>query len=545
MNVLALAVTAVSCVFAQQPAQQPKPARISGLVVHAVTGEPLRKVQLRLTRDGAGGRGAMPQSRAATSLPDGRFTFEKLEAGTYRLSAQRVGFLSMQYGARSSNFSGTPIKLRDGEEVTLEFKLPPQGVITGRVVDEDGDPMPRVQVSAVRSAPTGRPREDMSGESNDIGEFRIANLPPGKYYVVAKTRGRRSFDPRIPMPAPAAEEVQQDYAPTYFPGAVDASAAALVDVGQGREVSGIQIGLLKSPVFRITGRVAGEGAVQNLMVNMAPRGQGPGMFFGRGSGGRVRPDGTFEITGVRAGSYTVSVMSMQRGPRAMGRTQVDVTGDLDNVVVTLSPPIGLTGMVRMEGQAQQKFSGGRVFLRPSESGGPGNSMAQVKEDGSFRLEGLTPDKYSVVLYGFPEGVYLRSARLGNQPAADQIDLNNAGSAPVLHLVLSPNAAAAEGVVRRKDEAAAGVAVVLVPDPWEPAKAHLIRQTTTDQTGAFSLKTIPPGNYRLYAWPEPVSTYDLDPTFLKPYESSAEKLVLKEGARERVEPKLIETEAPPQ
>lgn len=539
-----LALVFAASLFAQQPAQEPKPARITGKMIHAITGEPLRKVQLRLTRDQSPGRGQMPQSRAVTSDSEGKFLFDKLEAGTYRLSAQRVGFLNMQYGARSSNFNGTPIKLREGEELSLDFKLQPQGVITGRVVDQDGDPLPNVPVGVQKAAVSGSARDTSTGQTNDIGEFRIANLPPGKYYVVARPRGRRAFfDPR--MQQQPAEEATEDYAPTYFPGALDTNAAAPVEVGPGREVSGIQIGLMKSPVYRVRGRVTGEGAAPNMMVQMNPRGQGQGFFFGRGFGGRVKPDGTFEITGVRPGSYTLSAMAMQRGPRAMGRTQVDVSADVDNVVLTMMPPVTVTGSVRMEGQTEQKFTGGRVFLRPSEMGGPPNSMAQVKEDGSFKLEGLTPDLYTPVIFGFPDGVYLRSVRLGNQQIGDQVDLTNAGGAPVLHLVLSPNAATLEGVVRKKEEAAAGVQVTLVPDPFDPGKPHLIRQVTTDQNGAFSLRSLPPGNYRLFSWIDPIPSSDLTAEFLKPLESGAEKLALKESARERVEAKLIELEAPPQ
>jgi hypothetical protein len=411
-------------------------------------------------------------------------------------------------------------------------------------VDQDGDPLTNVPVGVVKAGPSGTARDTSTGQTNDIGEFRIANLPPGRYYVVARPRGRRAFfDPR--MPQPAAEESTEDYAPTYFPGALETTSAAAVEVGPGREVSGIQIGLLKSPVYRVRGRVTGEGAVQNLMVQLNPRGQGPGYFFGRGFGGRVKADGTFEITGVRPGSYTLSAMAMQRGPRAMGRTLVDVSSDVDNVLVTMMPPITVVGSVRIEGQGEQKLSGGRVFLRPSEFGGPPNSMAQVKEDGSFKLEGLSPDIYTPMIYGFPEGTYLRSVRVGNQQAGDQIDLSNAGGQPVLSLVLSPNAATVEGVVRKKEEAAAGAQVTLAPDPWQPEKQHLVRQVTTDQNGAFSLRSVPPGNYRLYSWADPIPAGELTAELLKPMESAAEKLALKESARERVEAKLIELDALPQ
>ncbi len=532
-----LVLAAIAAASGQQP--EVKPARISGVVTNAITGEPVRKVQVRLSKESA--RGGPGQSAAATTDAAGRFVFDGIESATYRLSAQKPGFLTMQYGARRGSSRGTPIKLDAAQELTLDFKLPPQGVIAGRLVDEDGDPVMGASVTATRITASARTQDDgRSTATNDLGEFRLANLPAGRYLVLAHAQGRR-FGERLAL-ARRNEEPEREYAPTYYPGSLEAAGAAPVEVAPGKESGGIQFALVKTAVYRVRGKVTSASPLpQNLSIFLAPRKAVAGRRGGPGSGGRVGADGSFEILSVRPGSYYLVATPMGRGPRAGGRAPIDVSGDIDNASVTLSPPPTITGTVRIEGQATTDFGRARIFLRAAEAGGQGGAIGEVKPDGTFRIDNATPQAYLVIPFGFADNLYLKSVRLGTQPVTGKFDLAMAAPGVPLHIVMSPNAATVGGTVKEKDQPAGGVQVSLMPDPMDAANAWRVKQATTDQNGNFTLKGVAPGEYRVYALAEPTLGADLDPEFLKSYAAQATKVSVRENATAQVEVRLIDAD----
>src|SRR5262245_43478097 len=160
---LSLCFCMPATLWAQQPmAASPAPkkpladrtkelCKIEGRVINSAGGEPLRRVTLTL--HSAVARRA---SAAAVTNGEGHFLLEDIEPDTYRLSADRAGFLGQEYGARSWSSPGTPISLSAGQHLKdLEFKLTPQGVITGRVLDEEGEPVKGVGVIAFRRKQRG------------------------------------------------------------------------------------------------------------------------------------------------------------------------------------------------------------------------------------------------------------------------------------------------------------------------------------------------------------------------------------------------------
>lgn len=82
---------------------------------------------------------------------NGGFAFEDLDPGRYSLLAQRPGFAHRMYGGRGSMFSGASLSVSPGQALTgIEFKLVPHGVIAGRVLDEEGEPLANVIVMALQ-----------------------------------------------------------------------------------------------------------------------------------------------------------------------------------------------------------------------------------------------------------------------------------------------------------------------------------------------------------------------------------------------------------
>ena len=164
-------------------------AHIEGQVL-AQTGEPLRKAIVRLTHYYAD-RSPNATSYADTADGAGKFVFDGVLPGRYTLTAERTGYLLQNYGARAATNSapGLVLTLAAGQIMKeLNFKLIPQGVITGRVIDADGDPMPGVQVSVLQMYHAGRQRglsPRGGATTDDQGTFRIASLSPGPGPIIS------------------------------------------------------------------------------------------------------------------------------------------------------------------------------------------------------------------------------------------------------------------------------------------------------------------------------------------------------------------------
>ena len=111
--------------------------RIRGRVVAADTGNPLPKAQIRLSSSEA------RIQQVALTDADGRFEFASLPAARYSIDVVRAGYVSLQYGQRRAFEPGRPLQLTDGQIAEkIDFALPRGSVITGKITDEFGEPLP-------------------------------------------------------------------------------------------------------------------------------------------------------------------------------------------------------------------------------------------------------------------------------------------------------------------------------------------------------------------------------------------------------------------
>jgi Carboxypeptidase regulatory-like domain len=215
-------------------------AIVRGRVVAGDSGQPLRKAQVRIMSNISPGSTQLPESRLVTTDASGRYEFKELPAGRYNLTASKGVYVSLQYGQLRPFEPGKPLEILDGQALErIDFALPRGSVITGRVVDEFGEPVSEVQVSAMRYqyTPAGR-QLAMAGRqatTNDIGEYRLFALAPGDYYVSATLRGANTFE---------RTDDRSGYAPTYYPSTADTASAQRLTVGVGQTLSEISISLL-------------------------------------------------------------------------------------------------------------------------------------------------------------------------------------------------------------------------------------------------------------------------------------------------------------
>jgi Carboxypeptidase regulatory-like domain len=495
------------------PAQDDR-AAIEGQVLNGITGEPLKKAALTLQIIGIRGQPTVTVTDAG-----GQFAIQDIDPGRYVLSAERNGFVRQSYGSRSPNRPGTTLTIERGKRVTdIVIKLMPQGVMTGRILDEDNDPMANITVQALRYGYMQGKRQLVpaySEQSNDLGEYRIHGLTAGKYYLIATVRNRPG---------------EEGYPPVYYPGASEPTTAIQVDVAAGSEVRDIDMTLHRAHTVRVRGKI--PDLPRGTPVRIIPRGSSFS-FLGGGQMAQISSqEGDFEIRGVAPGSYVMLIDVQENGRHRSFRHALEVgNAGLEGITIPIPPDASVEGRVRVDGQGDINFGTLSVSLQLRDPTLMGMPTTHLKADGSFGIESVTPDSYDVNISGLPAGYYLKSASSSGQDVLDS-GLTVTGGTAKLELVVSPAGGQVEGVVTDdKQQAAKAATVVLIPEARLQSRLSLFKTAAADQNGHYSIQGIAPGDYTVYAFEDLPPGAFQDPDFMKPFERSAQSLTLREGGHE--------------
>jgi len=512
-------------------------AAILGQILNAQTGEPLRKATLTLWREDTLQRNEFTRESDAT----GKFEFHNLQPGRYKLIARRTGFVAQAYGARRPGWSGsTPITLTAAQELKgLTISLTPHGVITGRVVDEDGDPLEHIVVAALwmrwvvdqrRAVPV------VTANTNDLGEYRLSGLSPGNYLIQAAPRAPRE---RTREPG-SADEPKAAIVATYYPSVTDPAAAMSVPVRAGGETRGIDVRMVTIRVLNVRGTVVsgltGKPARAGLMLR--PKGSPMRRWLEMREAETKGSDSQFEFRGVPSGVYDLIAGSSTQGQQSGASETIQVGEEnLKGLLITLQPAVEIQGKVK---ELRRLVIG---YARWDESSP--DAAAEVSEDGDFTIKGLLPGRYRVSCSGC-EGVFVKAARRGDQNVLEEGLEVSPSAGGVLEIVLSTDAPELTGIVQNEDgKPLTGGIVVLLPEEKSRRQYASYFTANTDQLGGFHLKGIRPGKYSVLAFEELEGSEYMDPDFIKPIEKHAVSITLEEGARQTLQLKAVpsETSAP--
>ncbi len=511
---------------------------IEGQAFNAATGAPLKKVTVRLNALNSG-QNKMPVAMSKETDDQGNFAFAGLDPGRYGLSAQRLGFLRQSYGARHFNTSGIPIPLAQDQHIkSIVLKLSPQSVIAGKVLDEDGEPLGNVQVRALKFVYRSGKKEWSqvgNGQSSDIGEYRIANLDPGRYLVEANPRnnGEMTLSPNT-EPLPAKPETVR--AGTYYPNALDSGSAAPVEVGPGAELRGIDINIRKVEAYRVRGQVVAPIGSGRVTVMLSPKEGGnpiQNMSMAR------MQDNRFEIRGVPPGSYIAHARLGNGMPQLIAFQPVEVGHNhVDGVVLTMSGGIDIQGVVKVaESDAQVTMTNANVNLRPVGFLFGGGSRVKVGEDRKFTLRNVMPERFTVNFSGVPDNCFIQSIKYAGQEVTEAgVEPNGNG---VIEVILSATAGQVTGSVGDKDGKPVAGAVVALFSKSTPSAQP--RNSFADENGSFTFKGLKPGDYKLLAWEDVEPGASMDPEFVKPWESRAAEVKIEPSGTQAVQLKVISAE----
>jgi hypothetical protein len=547
-------VVAFSClvVAASSPGQTDAPQEvqkqsIQGKVVEAKSGQPIRKVYVEVRCMMC----AFFSPGSAMTSADGTFAIENLQPGRYTVTLERTGFVQASSRREQATFALQPGQSLDG----LVFKLQAAGLISGKIVDVDGEPMAHVVVQAAMAG-TVRGAENFRSDSattNDLGEYRIADLRPGKYLIFAQ----------IFQTAPVRVQVKDKpierlvYVSTYYPGTVDKSRATEVAVRAGEEVV-VNFGVLMTHTHRISGTVAGvpNGAILNI----------DGLEAVVGTGSAVLREGShFRFENVLPGTYVGEVLVFKPGEEwhqtLVLTPSIEVTEtDVDGIQLQAEPGGQIHGVVRLDTKGKFDWTQLKVDLVPVKENmsktvadiirsAMSRPRAAVSNDGTFELKNVpnVPGANYQLLIGANSDsfrdYYTKSVILGGRDVADSGFAVNGDV--YLDVVVSPKGATIEGtVVDSNGQPVPYSKAAVVPDSEHRFRPDSYQLQRTDEHGHFIARGLPPGSYVALAFEESWDDTQ-QPEFFKTFGDKGEKIELEEGTRKSVTAKVIpvETEAP--
>lgn len=470
------------------PAQTPPPTgSVSGRVLDADSGAPIAD---------------FPVENNVRTDARGNFKLTGLKPGPYqiRLFGQRVW----------PELNITTVNVIAGEEITgVDLRMRLDGEISGRVLDQNKDPVSGIPVRAIG-------REYYAGEvyyfgdtgsavTNDRGEYVMRNVRAGRS-VLLLVEKRRIYEQAI-SDAPAELALRRPaYRATYYPSADSLQAATFVTLRSGENRAGMDIQVLRSPGFCVDGTLMADGAPASLNFKVTDElTSSANMVPGSASSGPINvssgPDGKIRLCDLYPGQFRIAALRRAGAtPEIFGAASVTIgKEDVHNVRVMAAPPATIAAEVVWDGTAPDAASKAQFTLN-----------IQAVTNDSMPAAGQRP-RYSVPgTFSFPalrDVEYLLQPNLGPLAAFPNAYIKDITYGP--SSILFGMFRAAEGTLRVtigndggfiKATAPPGAQILILPATAtnEALLAAAMVSGQADNTGSYTSRSLAPGKYRLLA-----------------------------------------------
>jgi Carboxypeptidase regulatory-like domain len=551
---LAFIVVLAASAWAQTTQQSQATAVVTGTVIDSVTRQPMRGVAVNARSFGAGQSAS--HVSASTSDAEGHFVLDALSPGRYLIMAMHPGYLGQRISGGASNgrfLTVAPDQHIDG----LIVELIPGANISGHIKNADGKPMAHVSLEVVKYFYGGSQKE-LRGVAppqftNDDGEYRIAAVAPGKYYI-------RAIAPESPSTVkpstkdtakPQTEPKSDAYATTYYPNSTDVTNAAPLVVRAGQDVAGIDIALTPVHTLSIDGRVllsSSRDPVASAEVTLVNA-------DGSSSERHATTDakGSFALANIPPGDYVLVARvepSVQKTKMLFGQNAIYIDEkNLTKIDVLVGSGVDISGRIHLDDKSNPDSTKIDLSKIAATLEPEGNSLvtalmpevngAEVRPDGSFTFVDVPVGTFSLDLSPLPSGDYLKST--GGADVLESGLTVSQGQFPApLDLTLSANASQLTGVVLNDQMPAPGTRVVMLPMGSRRGQSRFFKRSITDQSGHFSIKSVIPGDYKVIALDGLDRTTLNDPDFLEQFEDRGESVHLQEGSIQDVRLNVIPT-----
>jgi carboxypeptidase family protein len=497
---------------------------LRGKVVNSVTGEPIGGALVQVFA---------PGQRVQFTRADGTFAFADLPAGSYQPSAQKPGFFNDLEPQRPLV---TPLMATSGNEQII-LKLTPEAIIYGEVKNENDQPLEGVIVRAQQWRVQNGQRQLATfrdAATNDEGNFRLADLRPGRYYLSFPSTNNGGWSTTYGLSSKRHEE--EGYAAQFYPGVPDLESASVIEIRGGAKVHIMQA-LSPQHLFEVAGVVRGADPESGFNVTLTNS-------MGDMVQKRVRMDpktGQFQILGVPEGTYLLQATANRRPalrntasgllrivdedrPPLTATLPLHVQGDVSGLVVVLGMGISIAVQLRdetsdgggtnVQHQVSLQLTPLEFLRSPSWITVP---QAPGERRGPTRFDGLAPGVYS--LSATPHGPwYIASMRCGNVDLLRE-DLTVAqGAVPPIEVTLQDDGAQLTVRILEKGQpAAAGVALFSEDYPK--------RSLFFASTSSFSIGNLAPGTYYVIAVRNANDLEFRNPTAMQRYFTHATEVTL--------------------
>ncbi|MFB3778232.1 MAG: carboxypeptidase regulatory-like domain-containing protein [Bryobacteraceae bacterium] len=518
-------------------------AGISGRVLRVGSRAPITDAAVQLASTEPGGL-------ALQTLTDrnGAFAFSDLAPGRYLVSASKPGYPAGGTIVGRRMNARTVVLIPSVSLDRVELQLSPGSAISGRVLDNEGAPVVRATVEAVRRLrANGRPLlwpVGASVKTDDQGRYRLSDIPSGRYLV-------RVTPQRLILPGlPVAEKAGVRSRPaiqvvTYYPAETSFDRAQPVALASDYEAAGCDVVVQTSQTFAIRGVLAGLAESQTAQGPVVSLESVEGSGVGR-MAATVSRDGKFELVGVPAGRYTLraSVRDAAGKEGTWFATAEVLDQDLADFILPPLPEADVPGRVFIDSSAPETLDEAllrdlKVHLRPvTNPFAPGHEATWTVRNEFVVSSVFAGAWYSVTVQGLPSEYYIAGISYGQKDALrDTITIT-----PGVTLDVRLGSGAATLTVRAKDAEAKSFAdayVLLVQDSDATDGVERWQEgSTADQHGEATFASLRPGRYRLYAF-DGFDTSLLElPGALQRFDVRALKVELGEGKAHQLELTVI-------
>jgi hypothetical protein len=526
---------------------EPKPAlgQVSGHVYRADTGEPIPKTQvLLLPADEATAKAA--DQRTARTGPDGAFTFTDLPGGNYEIETWRNGYsAALDPDSGDRELTNRKVALKPGQTIeNIVLHLYPAGVISGQVLDEDQDPVPGLPVFALHiDFKRGGQRNILLAAqtiTDDLGNYRIPNLRPGSYLVRAGGLMEHPMQIMQEMSLKEGPAGRVQYQNTFYPGTSSLSEAQAVHVSPLSEARDTRFTVPAETTFTVRGKVL-TGAALPPKGSVEVECRSPddiGYNFSMAPSTVVDPNGSFKISGLPPGDYTLTAIATDQGVTShLGFASVHISdadvhtdvevGHAAEVYGKVEAPLG----VPLRGKRIQLVIFGPGFYLLHQS-------SELDPTGRFDIKNIPPGVFTFSLSASDEDVYVKKAVCGGHDYAAREFTLTAESRLDCDVTLAHDTSSLHGKVTSSGNPVAGAVVVMIPA--SPELRKVLRYTLTSKTdaaGQYKLAAVIPSDYLLFAVPSSSDHAYFDPAFVERNTLNTESVTVSPGRAQTVDLKL--------
>jgi len=255
------------------------------------------------------------------------------------------GYAPVYYPGTTTPANAATVTVSPGEEkgsIDFQYQVVPIARVEGIVTTPDSQIPPNIQVSLVNTGFAAPGLSPGNARADQQGAFRISNVPPGQYTLVARATlggpGRENFPggrgPGVIGPGGRGDAIAGRGRGMLAPGSDQVRLWATADLTvDGRNVSNVVLTLQQG--MSVSGRLVFDGTtppppdLTRMRVSLAPV-VVPGTpgELAMAAAGRVEADGKFTIASVVPGRYRLSAGGAGNG-WYLGSAIVDNQESLD------------------------------------------------------------------------------------------------------------------------------------------------------------------------------------------------------------------------